>query len=73
MNADEWSSQSASNFNDLLVQQQLPKYASRSRLMGIIRIHYRPRSEGDNAPGSIRPSVGMSVCALLLQPFDLRP
>ncbi len=39
--------------------------------------HYRPRSEGDNALGSVRPSVRLSVrlsvCALTAEPFDLRP
>ncbi len=36
--------------------------------------HYRPRSEGDNALGSVRPSVRPSVCnALLLEPFYLWP
>ena len=33
---------------------------------------YRPRSEGDNALGSVRLSVCPSVCnALLLEPFDI--
>ncbi len=35
---------------------------------------YRPRSEGDNVLGSVRPSVCLSVCqfvlALLFEPFD---
>ncbi len=26
------------------------------------KIYYRPRSEGDNALGSVRPSVRLSVC-----------
>ncbi len=35
-------------------------------------LYYRPQSEGDNALGSIRPSVRLSVCALAAEPFDLR-
>ncbi len=38
---------------------------------------YRPRSEGDNRIGSVRPSVclsvRLSVCALTAEPFDLWP
>ncbi len=33
---------------------------------------YRPRSEGDNVLGSVRPSVRLFVCALLSEPFDLQ-
>ena len=33
----------------------------------------RPRSEEDNALGSVRPSVFPFVCALTADPFDLRP
>ncbi len=43
----------------------------------ILRSHYRPRSEGDNVLGSVRPSVRLSVSpsvtALTAEPFDLRP
>ena len=34
---------------------------------------YRPRSGGDNALGSVRLSVRLSVCAFLFEPFDLWP
>ncbi len=34
--------------------------------------NYRPRSEGDNVLGSVRPSVCLSVNALTPEPFDLR-
>ncbi len=41
------------------------------------KYHHRPRSEGDNALGSVRLFVCLSVCpfvcALLFEPFDLRP
>ena len=34
-----------------------------------VKFHfYRPRSEGDNALGSVRPSVCLSVCALTAEP-----
>ncbi len=40
----------------------------------IIANYYRPRSEGDNVLGSVRPSVRPFVClfvrALLFEPFD---
>ncbi len=34
---------------------------------------YRPRSEGDNVLGSIRPSICPSADTLTAEPFDLRP
>ncbi len=34
--------------------------------------NYRPRTEGDNALGSVRPSVCPFVCALTVEPFDIR-
>ena len=32
---------------------------------------YRPRSEGDNVLGSVRPSVCLCVYALTAEPFDI--
>ncbi len=37
------------------------------------RVCYRPRSEGDNALGSVCPPARPFVCALTAEPFDLRP
>ncbi len=38
-----------------------------------IHFYYRPRSEGDNALGSVCLLVYPSVCAFTVEPFGLRP
>ncbi len=39
----------------------------------VVNYFYRPRSEGDNVLGCVRPSVRPSVTTLTPEPFDLRP
>ena len=39
----------------------------------LVLFSYRPRSEGDNVLGGVRPSVRPSVNTLTPEQFDLRP
>ena len=53
----------------LKVACQVAKICSPSQYKSHIETDiYRPRSEGDNALGSVRPSV----CALTSEPYDLQ-